>query len=289
MKTHLLSISLLLLSMGSCVNKLDYDNDGFENHLVIEGYIEEGDYPVVMLTKNKPFNIEASEETVNEIVVRWAKVIVSDGEKEEILVGHPAPGYFPPFLYKGNIIKGEAGKTYTLKVIYAQYELTAETTIPKTVPIKEITIAPSEKNDSLRQLTIHFDDPENQKNYYKIYTQVEGKNVRYVPALGGNLNDNLFNGQTVSCKISQGIEKLPAKNVHSDFYKDDIIYVKLCTLPAFGFEFWKDFENEIINGQNPFIPANKNLPTNIRGGGTGIWCGYGKYEMRILNEIKNRQ
>lgn len=286
MKTLARFISVLLLVMTGCVNRLDYDNDGFENHLVVEGYIEEGDYPVVMLTINKPFHIDASEETVNEIIVRWAKVIVSDGEKEEILVGHSAPGYFPPFLYRGNEIKGEAGKTYTLKVIYAQYELTAETTIPESVPIGKISIAPSETNDSLRQLTIHFDDPVEQKNYYKIYTKVEGKNARYVPALGGNLNDNLFNGQPVSCKINQGIEKLPAKNTNSDFYKDDIVYVKLCTLPVFGFEFWKDFENEIINGQNPFIPANKNLPTNIQGGGIGIWCGYGKKEIRVLNEQK---
>lgn len=275
---------ILLLILSSCVNRLDYDNDGFKDHLVVEGYIEEGEYPVVMITKNKPFNIEADKETVNEIIVRWAKVIVSDGEKEEILVGRSAPGYFPPFIYKGNEIKGEAGKTYTLKVICAQYELTAETTIPESVPIGKITIAPSETNDSLRQLTVHFDDPVEQKNYYKIYTQIEGKNARFVPALGGNLNDNLFNGQTISCKISQGIEKIPAKNTHADFYKGDIVYVKLCTLPVFGFEFWKDFENEIINGQNPFIPANKNLPTNIQGGGTGIWCGYGRDVIRVPGE-----
>lgn len=287
MKTKPIAIlTSLLITLISCVNKIDYDNEAFAQHLVVEGYIEEGEYPIVMLTSNKPFNIEADEETVKEMIIRWAKVTVSDGETEEILVGRSAPEYFPPFIYKGNNIKGEAGKTYTLKIIYAQYELTAQTTIPRPVPIRKITFSPSESNDSLRQITVHFDDPEDQKNYYKIYTMVENKNGRFVPALGGNLNDNLFNGQSVSSRVTQGIEKLPAKDLISDFYKTDDVILKLCTLPVFGFEFWKDFENEIINGQNPFIPANKNLPTNIQGGAKGIWCGYGKSTIRIPGEKK---
>lgn len=260
----------------SCVNKFGFDEDEFQERLVVEGYIEKGEYPIVMLTTNKPLGTESSVETVKDMIIRWAKVVVSDGETEDILIGRIDENYFPPFIYKGTKIKGEAGKTYQLKVIYAQYELTAQTTIPPSVPIDNIYCNDAPENDSLYQIHIDFNDPAEQKNYYKIYTQVLHKNKKFVPALGGNLNDNLFNGQQVSIKINQGIEQLPAENIHTDFYKEDTVRVKLCTVPKEGFEFWKGYENEIVNGQNPLTPANKNLKSNIQGGGIGIWCGYGK-------------
>ena len=124
------------------------------------------------------------------MIIRWAKVVVSDGETEDILIGRIDENYFPPFIYKGTKIKGEAGKTYQLKVIYAQYELTAQTTIPPSVPIDNIYCNDAPENDSLYQIHIDFNDPAEQKNYYKIYTQVLHKNKKFVPALGGNLNDN---------------------------------------------------------------------------------------------------
>lgn len=135
----------------SCVNKFGFDEDEFQERLVVEGYIEEGEYPIVMLTTNKPLGTESSVETVKDMIIRWAKVVVSDGETEDILIGRIDENYFPPFIYKGTKIKGEAGKTYQLKVIYAQYELTAQTTIPPSVPIDNIYCNDAPENDSLYQ------------------------------------------------------------------------------------------------------------------------------------------
>ena len=48
-----------------------------------------------------------------------------------------------------------------------------------------------------------------------------------------------------------------------------------------GFNFWNNWQNEVINSQNVMFPANKSLNGNIKGG-LGIWCGYGQSTTRII-------
>lgn len=61
-------------------------------------------------------DIEQGEIKLQDIPIKWAKVTVSDGEQEEVLVGRKSDGIFPPYRYTGVSIRGEAGKKYFLKV-----------------------------------------------------------------------------------------------------------------------------------------------------------------------------
>lgn len=272
-KIRLYCLLFCLLLFNGCVETSNLDD--FEYKLVVEGWIKEGEAPHVILTQNKPLLSNIDSTSIEDMVVRWAKVSVSDGEETEVLSGRIDKNYFPPFIYRGNKLSGEAGKTYTLKVEYSGREWTAETTIPASVPLTAL-VPEIAANDTLYSIEATFSDPANEKNYYKLFTKVVHKNTRFLSSLLGNFDDNLFNGQSITVTVNQGIDQRQFKNFESHFHIRDTVLVQFCTLPEFGFRYWTAYENELVNGQNPFFPANQNLPTNINNGGIGIWCGYGQ-------------
>lgn len=272
-KIRLYCLLFCLLLFNGCVETSNLDD--FEYKLVVEGWIKEGEAPHVILTQNKPLLSNIDSTSIEDMVVRWAKVSVSDGEETEVLSGRIDKNYFPPFIYRGSRLSGEAGKTYTLKVEYSGREWTAETTIPASLPLTAL-VPEIAANDTLYSIEATFSDPVNEKNYYKFFTKVVHKNTRFLSSLLGNFDDNLFNGQSMTVTVNQGIDQRQFKNFESHFHIRDTVLVQFCTLPEFGFRYWTAYENELVNGQNPFFPANQNLPTNINNGGIGIWCGYGQ-------------
>lgn len=253
----------------------------FEYRLIVEGWIEEGNVPYVILTQNKPLLSNIDSTSIEDMVVRWAKVSVSDGEETEVLSGRIDKNYFPPFVYRGIKMLGKAGKTYTLNVEYSGRTWTAKTCIPESAPLKSIRTLPVADKDTLFSIEATFDDPGDTKNYYKFYTKIKGRNTRYMPALMGDLDDNLFNGQSITIGVSQGIDQTQVKDFDANFNIRDTVSVKFCTQTEFGFRYWTAYANELINSQNPFFPANQNLPSNLTGGALGIWCGYGKQTYEV--------
>lgn len=277
-------IIALILSCLSCTKESGIEN--YNYRLVVEGWIEEGGVAHVILTQNKPLFSIVDSTSMEEMVIRWAKVSVSDGEETEVLRGGIDKNYFPPFIYKGALLSGQAGKTYTLKVEYSGKVWTAETHIPQSVPLTGITSRAVPGNDTLFSVEANFDDPGTEKNYYKFFTRILHKNNRYIPSLMGNFDDNLFNGKRRSVTVNQGIEMKQIKKFEANFNIKDTVFVKFCTMPEFGFDFWTAYENELINSQNPLFPANQNLKSNIPGG-RGIWCGYGRQLNVIWYDAKN--
>lgn len=246
--------------------------EGYRYRLVVEGWIDEGDVPYVILSQNKPLISTVDSTSIEDMIVRWAKVSVSDGDTTEILRGRIDGNYFPPFLYRGIEMRGVAGKTYTLTVEYSGHVWTARTTIPQAVELTALETVPVQ--DTLYSVYATFRDPAGIKNYYKFFTRVWNKNGRYLPALMGNLDDNLFDGGEIKTIVNQGIEMKEIKNFSAYFHEKDTVLVKFCTMSEFDFDFWTAYENEQINSQNPLFPANQNLPSNISSG-RGAWCGYG--------------
>src|SRR5690606_24305899 len=121
--------------LSSCKKEDERDFSSYQPNFVVEGWIEEGGYPHVILTHNLPFFTKVDSAQLSEIVIRWAKVSVSDGTDTEILTSRKDDRYFPPFLYRGSQLKGEVGKVYTLTVEYAGHVLSAQTSIPNPVNI----------------------------------------------------------------------------------------------------------------------------------------------------------
>ena len=263
----LLIINSLLLSC----KKEENTGKKYEPKFAVEGWIENEGYPHVILTRNVPFFSDLDSAQLANVVLRWAKVTVSDGETSEILTSRKDDNYFPSYIYKGSKIKGEIGKTYTLTIEYLDTLLTSTTMIPKPVPLDSIWF--EGKNDTLAQLNIRFQDPPD-KNYYKIYTKTS-LDKRYIPTLLSNHDDKFFNGKKYTLQINKGAENNLSTKKEPYFKINEEVLVKISTIPKNGFDFWNSFQNEILNSSNPLIGSTGEIMSNIQGPALGVWCGYG--------------
>jgi hypothetical protein len=279
-KIGLLSVLFLLIFLVSC-SREDYVKsvDG-ESKIVVEGWIEQGDVPQVILSRSIPINATIDSTTIFDYFIRSAKVTVSDGENEEVLSLRSDKERVPPYVYYGSKIIGEVGKTYALKIEYLNRVIKATTSIPSVVAIKSAEYVKENSADTTGFIHLEFNDPVLEKNYYQIETRLDKVEPIFVPALYGNLNDENFISPSVSLQVTRGVYAL-SKTKYKPYFKDgDLVFVKLRTMSKDGFDFWNSWQNEIINGRSPIFPANTSLKSNIKGG-IGIWEGYGQSTISI--------
>ena len=291
MKKSLRYILLIFIiaSTTGCNPKWDFDQKNFEPQLVIDGWIENGDVAYVCLTQTRPLFTTVDSMMISEIPIRWAKVTVSDGETEEILTGRIDKRYIPPYVYRGNILKGIAGKTYTLTVEYSGITATATTTIPQPVPLERLEVSRCDNSDTLFQIKAYLNDIKNQKNYYKFFTRVVNNETRFYSSFMGTFEDNAGDNGEIIMSVFKGIRYTHIKKFTPFYMIDDTVEVKFTQIPRDGFLFWNSYESDITNGNNPLFPSSSNLVSNIRNG-LGIWCGYGisVYPLIIREEIKKQ-
>ncbi len=267
---------ILLMLAVSCEMKWDIP-DSSEPMIVVEGWIENGKPATVILTRLMPFAGEGSEEAfdLKNLPLKWATVKLSDGEREEMLVGMYNDNYMPPYVYAGSDILGEEGKTYTLTVKYPGVEVTAESTMPSFVPVDEAVVKPHPTNPQEYSINLYFKDDVQTKDYYKVFTKVDGKDTRYYSSFINNVDDAVFSDENANVVVNRAFRHIGMDftDYSPYFSAEEKVKVKLAHLPQEGYEFWDSFENEVTNGSNIVYPSNSNLKTNIHGG-RGIWCAY---------------
>ena len=84
-RLHILLIASLFMLLLSCQDTfLPADKD----EIVVEGWIDAGSFPVVIVTRSLPVRLRDYGIPLDEIsdyVEKWAKVTVSDGENSVVL------------------------------------------------------------------------------------------------------------------------------------------------------------------------------------------------------------
>lgn len=273
-------ITITVFVFYSCI-EYDYDFDAYEEKVVVDGWIENGKFPKVLLTKSAGYFSEIDSASIRAYVLTQARVEVSDGKNSEVLTLKPNYDYFPPFVYEGSKIKGEAGKTYHLKVNYNKKEITAKTTIPAPAIIEECYFKLDDGYDSLGFIWVSFTDNPLTRNYYRTLTKVKSKDRKFIASYIPNFKDDYFNGETIEMSIYQG--NTSSLNKHDQIYYKigDTIQLKLTTIDKASFDFWNTFQREIFNAGNPFASTNSRVISNINNG-LGVWCGYGSSYQQII-------
>ena len=273
---------LIALLLCSCTPKLDFGDIDFEPQIVVEGWIENNSRANVLLTQWLPLYSEGKDVPAMDIPIKWAKVTLSDGEREEVLVGRVDRDYLSAFVYTSSVIKGEYGKRYYLKVEYSGKTVTAETYIPEHVEIDNFMVGKCE--DDLYNISVTFRDNPERDDYYKFFSKVLSDNKRYLPSFMGTISDKGYKNSVIDIEVNRGfkIGKTDNDVKYTPYYElDDTVMIKLTRLPEDAYLFWSDYENEIMNGKNPLFPSTTNLKSNINGG-KGIWAGYAKDERMVI-------
>lgn len=265
----------------SCNKESDIEIVSYVPKVVVEGSIESGDYASVLLSVSA--SMTGPKDTISLLnnVIRSAKVTVSDGNVSEILVLQTNRNKIPPYEYRGGVLKGEAGKHYSLKIEYNERLITATTYIPPAVPLTNISFKRTMSTDTIGY--IHVDFKNTTDDYYQVSTRVMDSEKVFTPCLYGNIDKDLYpKNEAVAMQINKGPMLFPETSYTTYFKAKSTVRVKFSTLPAAGYKFWTSYQNEILNAQNPIFPANTSLHSNIDGG-IGIWCGYGAnvYEVKL--------
>ena len=251
--------------------------------LVVEGWIDSGGFPIVKLTTTVPVSKQAqSTDSLDRFLLRWAKVTVSDGTREVVLTGMPNRDYFPPYIYTTSEMRGEVGKTYTLKVDYQDFHAHAVTTIPKPVALSRISAEEIPLYPGWFKLRINFKDDPATTDYYKVFVRLYGEKHDFHSTNFGTYNDRLLPTQA-SLLVENARQNVV--NPTATFFKHyEIVNIKFCHIDSVSYAFWKSFDDYQSEGRNPLFNSMQNIRSNIQGG-LGYWCGYGAsyYAYQILN------
>lgn len=272
---------ICLFSMVSFSACTEHDEATAPSQLVVEGWIDDGEFPVVKLMHTIGLTYDGVDiNDLSQYVDKWARVSISDGEREVVMIGKAARSYYPPYIYTTSEMRGERGKTYRLKV-EASDGMVAEavTTITAPVSIDSFSVEPVGGT-----LDENYDDalPVARYQLYaythlnrrrcKLFTRVMGRDTEFLSAYLG-INDSTTIGSDGRIAVNRGRTNLE-KEYSPYFGESDTVMVKFSAVSDETYEFWRDFEDMADLSRNPLFPVTKNLHSNVTGA-LGYWFGYG--------------
>ncbi len=277
---HSLLYVLTALLAFSCS---DDNEPAPDDIIVVEGWIENGDFPIVMLTRSLPIDDEyRSIDEVSQLMERWAKVTISDGEREEVMVGRYDKEFFPPYMYTTSRMRGESGKTYRIHVSCTDgSEASATATIPPPATIDSICTERVAGNDTLRQVYAYVADDRSEERYYKVFVHVMNRDKWFLSAYLGVTSSSMMDADG-RIAVNNG-RRNPEKNFTPYFAVGDTLVVKVVRTDREAYEFWRRFEDITMLSRNPIFPTSDNLPSNMDGA-LGFWFGYGTDKRIIVIE-----
>ncbi|MBO5977275.1 MAG: DUF4249 family protein [Bacteroidales bacterium] len=275
---------LLLMLLSACQSPY---TTSLQEDIIVEGWIESGSGPVVILTKSMILE-EMQSQTEGDVLLPWAKVTISDGIDSVVLTGGINHDYFPPYVYTTSHMKGEAGKTYWLRVEYGNRVATAKTTIPYPQALEGLHV--SKASDSLYQITASFMDNPLSKDYYLFQTRIFNKESRYYPAFLGLIDDELLKDDVLyRHQVQPGIHFMTAGvDNYRPYYKEgDSVLIKFSKIDELSYRVQQSINEIVAFSSNPAFVTDLDLYSNIDGG-SGFWCGYGvtQYRVVIADSIK---
>lgn len=269
-------MAAVCLMAVSCEPKLNKPSDQV---IVVDGFIEDGGEPVVIVTGSASITSDPIAYTsLRDYIFNWAKVTVTGPEGEIVLTGQESDKYFPPYIYTTHRMKGKAGQTYSLKVEYGGQCVEATTSIPEPASLSGLRAEKQDHDSYVIRATIN-DNPDT-KDYFHFFVKVEGKDSTYRPSFMGIVNDEILLAEGSEVDINQGMQ-LTANGFEPHFKAGDRVFVKLANMDEVSYLYWNDYENLFAFSNNPIFPSYRQIKSNISGG-LGLWAGYGSRKYFIV-------
>ena len=180
MKKYIYIISLLLIS---CQEEITLDLPNSQDKIVVEGSIENGFPPIVILTKNQGYFDEFNPDEFYINNVDSIKIWYIDEGGVTInrnlelftdfvspITGDPIPLYTVADLDTSNVNNydfSEVGRTYYLEIKWNNQIITSSTTIPEVTPLDCLWVEKSENSEEEYEYDIRalYSDPADQDNF----------------------------------------------------------------------------------------------------------------------------
>lgn len=300
-----------LLSLSSCEKEIDVELPDVENRIVVDGQIENGKAPIVLLTRSQDYFEPTDLTTLEGIFINDATVTVTYNGQSEQLVEVCSSSLPPDLLsqlsqqtgfseealqsidicgYTSFTLTGTPNTVYDLKIEAGEEVLTSSTKINSLVELDSLWFEISAEADSLGFIWAELTDPDTLGNSYRWFAKRinhypawsenagEQKDANFIAPIGSAYDDQFFNGLSFEFAYYRGTA--PNSNKEDDlndergyFKEGDTVAVRGCHIDRGVFRFVQSFETNVSQAGSPFAsPAN--VESNIDGG-LGVWAGYG--------------
>jgi hypothetical protein len=290
MKWFLLA-GVIIFLLG-CEKKIEISLNDQTPDLVVEATIENGEPPVVILTRSLGYFSTITPQMLAESFVHGAKVFVSNGTSTHKLKEYTtmlAPGAFGYYysVDSSNLATaflGELGKSYSLRIVSDLNEYKAVTTIPDTTKkIDSIWWKPAPGDDSAKAVVmIKFTDPAGFGDYVRYLTKINSQQVYQSPSI--SVYDDLFvDGSTYEVQVQPGYNRNadPDSVEHDFFGRGDTVRFKISNIDKATYDFWRTWESAYFSVGNPFSSPTKILG-NISGNALGYFGGYASQHRTLI-------
>lgn len=277
-RLHMILITCLAAVMLSCVDRfLPEDKD----IIVVEGWIDDGGFPVVIVTRSLPVRLRDDGIRLDELsdyVEARAKVTVSDGDTSVVLTGGRNKQYVPGYVYTSYYMRGVAGKTYTLTVETRGKTVRAVTTIPQYPPTVDSVVCSHLPSDtSMCEVTAYVRHNAGRQEYFKSFYQ-EGADAQqflssFLGVVDGGVTDSVF-----TMPIIKGVSDYDKSDNTRYFANDTIVKLKISTMDDVSYEIWRSYEDN-NRFRSVFMSSSvREVATNVEGG-QGYWCGFNSFRL----------
>jgi hypothetical protein len=280
--------SVFFLFLVSCEKDINIKLDPSQTKLVVDATIENGQAPVVFLSKSLDFFSKINPEVLASSLVRNARIKIGDGISEVILtedsiVRNTSKVFFYTTSGSALFFRGKINTKYTITIEVLGEVYTATTTIP------EIT----RRIDSLWWEKIPFaEDTNDVRVMFKGTDRVGfGDYIRYftkkgqepfLPGINSVFDDQIIDGSTYTVQIDKGFDKnVEFADSLSNFKRGDTVTIKLCNIDKVTYDFWRTYEFSFQSIGNPFSSPTRILG-NISNDALGYFGGYGAQYRTVI-------
>jgi hypothetical protein len=286
MKKWFLFTIVSFITLCACTEKIDVNLPNSDKKIVIEGSIENGKNPEVIITRTIPLFSSVGTTAIEDFYVLDATVYVSDGTVTDTLHLAIDSASSLGVVYTGNRIIGNIGGTYFLTVISGGKTYTSQTTIPQPVALDSVWWIVQPPKDTLGFANARISEPAGLGNNYRWYAK-RPRDRRYLAPFGATWDDKYVDGVSFEFAYSKGYDPTDAEDTYQNdsargyYTKFDTIYIRFCSISKEAKDFYTTFESAVGNNGNPFA-SPVTILTNINGGALGVWAGFGAYYDTIM-------
>jgi hypothetical protein len=274
----------ILVSLVACEKNINFDLKNATDVLVVDGNIENGRAPEIMLTQSLDFFNTLSADQLANSFVHNAFVTISNGvtthqlKEYSILLpnGYKAYRYSIDSSNLSTAFLGQINTQYTLYIKSEGKEYRASTFIPPLAKKLDSlwwmpTPFPKEVDDVT--VMVQVTDPPGLGNYIRYFTKIN--NEPFLPGRNSVADDQVINDVTYRIELEPGLDRnLTKPKENPSFKKGDVVTLKVCNIDRDAYNFFSTWEFAFQSIGNPFSQPNK-VMGNISNGALGAFYGYG--------------
>ncbi|TXC81345.1 DUF4249 domain-containing protein [Luteibaculum oceani] len=313
MEFRILKYALVATLLLSCEKEIFVDLPPDPTKIVVEGQIEDGGLPILLLSESQAFFQPVDVESVSKTIINDAKVRMVINEGDTIPLRSFCSGDLPDTLRiilarqsgleflanpESDICiytsldqraRGKINSRYELLINARGQFIKSKTQIPPPVALDSLWYKKDGARDSLGFIWATLSDPANKYNAYRWFAQRinqytygpnkgETKDPFPIAPFGSAFEDEFFDGLSFDFVYNRGTYPGSTKNDDQDieagyFKEGDTILVKFTTIDESAFQYFRSYYTAIGNTGSPFATPT-NIKTNVDGG-LGVWVGYG--------------